>query len=97
MYEIDRAEVETDEDGFVLVLTHRDTDTPMRFNVQDCAEQLYDTVTGMIGPWLAEKEAARRTMPAGFFCDPDESGGLRDHAFRTAEIVASLYDQEKDR
>lgn len=45
------AEVETDEQGRVIL------------NIHGVAEELYDAVKASIGPWLYERDAARATMP----------------------------------
>jgi hypothetical protein len=65
--------IETDESGIVLVVSTEDGESH-RHAVTD-PEALYDAVKSAIGPWLYERDQARRTLPSAFYCDPDESGG----------------------
>jgi hypothetical protein len=55
----DSIKIESDEDGFHLIV-----DFPggrFNFRIQDVAEELYDSVTYEIGPWLHERNSARGT------------------------------------
>jgi hypothetical protein len=64
----DSIRIECEENGFHLIAeTSR---THFDFRISD-PEALYREVTGMIRPWLAEKERGR----LAFLCVPDESGG----------------------
>lgn len=49
--------IETDENGFWLI--HETGAIPV-----DDPERLYDSVKGQIGPWLRERDEARRTRPS---------------------------------
>ena len=70
---VDAITIETDEDGFTLVIEGRQRSfpdgeyeaVPLRFPIED-PEDLYNAVVGTIGEWLNERNAARATMPANF-------------------------------
>lgn len=62
--------IESDERGFELHLlvdedVRSDDDGRLILNVQMVAEELYDAVKNGIGPWLAERDVARRDFDAG--------------------------------
>jgi hypothetical protein len=82
--------IESDEDGFWLVLEVDEAD-PLRVRIED-PEALYDTVKAEIGPWLYERDRAfaefRAAAKGGigqvvqlFRCNPDESAGLDEDAY----------------
>lgn len=52
----DTIKIESDEDGFWLVL-EMDGEFPLRVKIED-PEALYDTVKAEIGPWLYERDNA---------------------------------------
>jgi hypothetical protein len=72
--------VESDEKGFELVFTIKDgteilyegTANTLRLNIQDCdLDAFYDQVKARIGPYLRERDEARRTAPMAYI---DASG-----------------------
>ncbi len=58
--------VEWDERGCWLVLKYEEIEA--RWPV-DNPEALYDAVRAEIGPWLHERELARKTAPAALYVD----------------------------
>lgn len=78
--------IESEEDGFHLVVDGE------RWLIAD-PEALYDHVKAVIGPWLYERDQARRTFrPRVFLCVPDESGGLDE---RWHSVHADIYDNRE--
>jgi hypothetical protein len=81
MTNADRIEIESDERGFELHVwvdeEPRAHDSGlMVLNIQNIdLDAFYDQVKARIGPYLRERDEARRTLPTRFECDPDESGG----------------------
>jgi hypothetical protein len=73
--------LESDDRGFELHFTvteepHVDENGYMVVNIQACdLDAFYDQVRSRIGPYLRERDEARRTLPVAFACDPDESDG----------------------
>lgn len=101
---IERIDIESEEDGFWILLTHDEGQA--RYRIQDAdLDAFYDQVKGRIGPYLQEKEAAyqefKRAVEAGAFrCDPDESGGIlvgirEDGSEHWEEDSDRKYDQAK--
>jgi hypothetical protein len=64
---ITRFVIDWDEDACQILFEY-DGDGYMHSAVLADPEQLYDAVKGAIGPWLKERELARRELPA------DDSG-----------------------
>lgn len=78
----DSIKIETDEDGFHLIVEAPEEDGAFfkqrRFDFRiDDPEALYDAVKAEIGPWLYERDAAQRTFVAqgGYARGFHESGG----------------------
>lgn len=70
MIRVVQVKIESDENGFELHLWI-DSDEAVAWpngalvlNIHSVAEELYDAVKASIGPWLAEADLARATMPA---------------------------------
>jgi hypothetical protein len=101
----ERIEIESDERGFELhvwvdeIPYSRDDDGHMVVNIQNVdLDAFYDQVRSRIGPYLRERDEARRTAPVRFECDPDESGGydLSDPKHPDWHSVhADLYDNRE--
>ena len=104
--EAERVEVDSEEDGFHLLLKSEDGQW-YDFRIQNIdLDAFYDQVKARIGPYLRERDEARGTRivntGAGiqvFACDPDESGGayeLSDPKHPQFHSVhADLYDQRE--
>jgi hypothetical protein len=79
--ELASVEIECEEDGFYLVVEGHDPESgyqasQYRWKLNEIdLDAFYDQVKARIGPYLRERDEARRTLPARFECDPDESGG----------------------
>jgi hypothetical protein len=68
--------VESDEGRTVLEIMDGESGKRLTVNIHDCdLDAFYDQVKARIGPYLRERDEARRTLPTRFECDPDESGG----------------------
>lgn len=70
----DSIKVECEEDGFWLVVETDEqvwTQFGLRARIED-PEALYDAVRSEIGPWLQEREDARRTLPVASY-DPSDA------------------------
>jgi hypothetical protein len=92
--------IECEEDGFHIIIDGDSIDPEYQagqygWKIED-PEALYDAVKGAIGPWLRERDEARRTLPVAFVCDPDESGGYdlsdpKHAAFHSTHVA--LWDE----
>lgn len=88
--------IESDEDGFTLVIGSDIDPDRYRFPIED-PEALYDTVKAEIGPWLYERDMAKSTRtPAAFKCDPDESGGQDEYVVAVREDGSYRVEPDED-
>lgn len=85
--------IESDEDGFHLILTCDALDTNVR--IDQVAESLYDQVKATIGPWLRERDEARYRARA-FRCDPDESAGMAEYVVAIREDGSYRVEPDED-
>lgn len=106
MYEVSDIRIDTDEDGFWLVVDGNEDDSEpreaveYRFKIED-AEQLYDRVKAAIGPWLYEREQAfkefRARVDAGAFrCTDPEGEWIAEQARVVALREDGSYRLERD-
>ena len=80
----DSIRIETDEDGFHLIVEPEDeTEGVYRFRISD-PEALYDHVKAVIGPWLYERDAAMRER---------QQTGLRLLDPEVAQAFADAYER----
>lgn len=92
--------IESDERGFELhILVDEDpvlSDSGwMVLNVHAIADELYDAVRSEIGPWLQEREDARRTLPVAAM-DVSDGYDLTDPKHPDWHSVhADLYDSRE--
>ena len=54
----DSIRIESEDKGFELHIDTTD-DGPFVFNIHGCAEELYDAVKRVIGPWLQERDSVK--------------------------------------
>lgn len=82
MASVDKVTIESDERGFEMWLELDEevctfaTSGVLRLNIHGVAEELYDAVKSTIGPWLQERDEAKREYDraGGHPLCPDEDG-----------------------
>ena len=94
----DSVTVDTDEGEFTLEIENDGDRLVVNIHGIDL-DAFYDQVKARIGPYLRERDEARRTLPARFECDPDESGGYdlsnpKHAAFHSTHV--DLWDVIRD-
>jgi hypothetical protein len=64
MYTATGFKIECDEDGFHLIV-ETDEEDPMDFRIVDAEDALHGAVKDVIGPWIAERNAAWQDYQRG--------------------------------
>ncbi len=95
MLQATHIEIDTDEGGFFLSVYAEGVRHD--FRIEGAQERLYDQAKARIGPWLHERELARRTAPTPLYVD-DSGYDLSDPKHESFHSVhADIWDARADR